>query len=401
MKTPWPLVRVDSVGEVQAGRQRSAKIVNGTSCPYLRVANVFDGYIDFGDVLEMPFTESEQAIYSLKPNDILLNEGQSLELVGRSSIYTGPESAYCFQNTLVRFRPSERISPQFAQGLFQFYRVSGVFASIAKRTTSIAHLGVQRFAGLEIPLPPLEEQAGIVRVLKTWDDGIRQISNLIAAKVKFKQGLMQQVLTGKRRFPEFGDEWEEAEIRSFLTESRVPGSHGKTARKLTVKLYGKGVIPKKEVRAGSKATKYYVRSKGQFIYSKLDCLNGAFGIIPDELDGYETTLDLPAFDVADVVNTRWFWYFMIRESFYKGLLGLANGGRKARRVNPRDLLRVEISMPTRAEQDRITELLEAADQEITLLQEELDALKEQKKGLMQKLLTGEIRVRSIEAGGRS
>lgn len=57
------------------------KIVNGTSRPYLRVANVFDGYIDFGDVLEMPFTESEQAIYSLKPNDILLNEGQSLELV--------------------------------------------------------------------------------------------------------------------------------------------------------------------------------------------------------------------------------------------------------------------------------------------------------------------------------
>ena len=72
--------------------------------PYLRVANVFDGWIDYSDVLEMDFTPTERETFSLLPNDLLLNEGQSLELVGRSSMYLGKPNRYCFQNTLVRFR---------------------------------------------------------------------------------------------------------------------------------------------------------------------------------------------------------------------------------------------------------------------------------------------------------
>jgi type I restriction enzyme S subunit len=224
------------------------------------------------------------------------------------------------------------------------------------------------------------------------------LSDLIAAKLRFKQGLMQQLLTGKRRFPEFRDEWVHSPIGAFLSESRIPGTHGAEARKLTVKLYGKGVIPKSDTRAGSEATKYYRRKSGQFIYSKLDFLNGAFGIIPHELDGYESTLDLPAFDIHESVDPDWFRYFVIRESFYKNLLGLANGGRKARRVNPDDLLKVNIPCPEKAEQSRIADALKTTDCEIDILRRELDALKTQKKGLMQKLLTGQVRVPA--SGGR-
>jgi type I restriction enzyme S subunit len=246
-------------------------------------------------------------------------------------------------------------------------------------------------------LPPLPEQKAIVSVVTTWDRGIRQLSDLIAAKLRFKQGLMQQLLTGKRRFPEFTDDWDRRSIESFLVESRIPGTHGAEAKKLTVKLYGKGVIPKTETRAGSTATKYYRRKAGQFIYSKLDFLNGAFGIIPTELDGFESTLDLPAFDIGYSVDPDWFRYFVVRETFYKNLLGLANGGRKARRVIPDDLLKVSIPFPAKLEQSRIADTLNTADREIEFLRKELDALKTQKKGLMQKLLTGQVRVAS---GGR-
>lgn len=245
--------------------------------------------------------------------------------------------------------------------------------------------------------PPVSEQKAIASVVTTWDRGIRQLSDLIAAKLRFKQGLMQQLLTGGRRFPEFTDDWDRRSIGSFLVESRIPGTHGAEAKKLTVKLYGKGVIPKIETRAGSIATKYYRRKAGQFIYSKLDFLNGAFGIIPTELDGFESTLDLPAFDISDSVDPDWFRFFVVRESFYKNLLGLANGGRIARRVNPDDLLKVSIPFPAKPEQSRIADTLNTADREIDLLRKKLDTFKTQKKGLMQKLLTGQVRVAS---GGR-
>lgn len=263
--------------------------------------------------------------------------------------------------------------------------------------SSLVHVRKADITGQVCFRPPVSEQKAIASVVTTWDRGIRQLSDLIAAKLRFKQGLMQQLLTGGRRFPEFTDDWDRRSIGSFLVESRIPGTHGAEAKKLTVKLYGKGVIPKIETRAGSIATKYYRRKAGQFIYSKLDFLNGAFGIIPTELDGFESTLDLPAFDISDSVDPDWFRFFVVRESFYKNLLGLANGGRIARRVNPDDLLKVSIPFPAKPEQSRIADTLNTADREIDLLRKKLDTFKTQKKGLMQKLLTGQVRVAS---GGR-
>lgn len=92
------------------------------------------------------------------------------------------------------------------------------------------------------------------------------------------------------RFPEFRDagEWEVQKIRQNLSESRVKGSKGDVAKKLTVKLWRNGVFEKQEALKGSANTQYYRRKAGQFIYSKLDFLNQAFGIVPDRLDNYES-----------------------------------------------------------------------------------------------------------------
>ena len=87
-----------------------------------------------------------------------------------------------------------------------------------------------------------------------------------------------------------------------MVESRIKGSNGKEARKITVKLWGKGVFEKTNKRVGSENTKYYKRKSGQFLYSKLDFLNCAFGIIPLDLDGLESTVDLPCFDISDGIT---------------------------------------------------------------------------------------------------
>jgi type I restriction enzyme S subunit len=247
---------------------------------------------------------------------------------------------------------------------------------------------------LKIFIPPLYEQKKIARVLSTWDKAIETVEKLIDNSKAQKKALMQQLLTGKRRLPKFDKEWKNTPLGKLIVESRISGTTGDIAQKITIKLYGQGVVPKNEKRPGSQSTRYYKRKSGQFIYSKLDFLNGAFGIIPKELDGFESTLDLPAFDFKTGVEPVWFINFVSREEFYSANLSLANGGRKARRVNPKDLLNLKVLLPSYPEQQKIASLLTTADKKIETLQQKLDYLKQEKNALMQQLLTGKRRVKA-------
>lgn len=163
----WEWSRVSDVGETILGRQRAPKHEQGENLTsYLRVANVFEDLIDSSDLLSMNFTPEEQEKYRLQNGDILLNEGQSAELVGRPALYRGHPPAVCFQNTLVRFRPSPLLNPEFALIVFRAYLRCGIFRTIAKWSTNIAHLGLKRFDQLPFPLPPLEVQSWLVGLVK-------------------------------------------------------------------------------------------------------------------------------------------------------------------------------------------------------------------------------------------
>lgn len=159
----WQWTRMDVVGTVQLGRQRAPQHHTGEHMrPYLRVANVFEDRIDTSDILTMNFSPTEYETYRLEAGDILLNEGQSLELVGRPAMYNNEVPGACFQNTLVRFRVHAKLNKKYALIVFRAYLHNGRFQQIAKWTTNIAHLGAGRFALLEFPLPPLNEQDRIV-----------------------------------------------------------------------------------------------------------------------------------------------------------------------------------------------------------------------------------------------
>lgn len=240
-------------------------------------------------------------------------------------------------------------------------------------------------------VPTLEEQHKQGEMLRVWDNTIESAEKLLANSRAQKLALINALLGGKRRL-RHGPAWQKRKISDLIVESRISGSAGDVAKKITVKLYGRGVLAKGEKRAGSDSTQYYRRRAGQFIYSKLDFLNGAFGLIPAELDGYESTLDLPAFDFRDGVDSRWFLHYVSREDFYLGQHGLANGGRKARRVNPQDLLRVVIDVPELAEQHAISEAIDTAIAEEKAFERMAENFKAQKRVLMSELLTGKRRV---------
>ncbi len=189
------LIPVRELGEVRMGKQLSPDSrAAGRKFPYLRVANVLDGRIDYSDVKSMGFTEAERNVYSLRPGDILLNEGQSLELVGRSAIYDQPEGAFCFQNTLVRFRPGEEVLPKYAQAVFSRWLSTGVFASIAKKTTSIAHLGGDRFSALQFPLRPIAEQRHIVEVVDALSGAQGSIEEEISKRAAIIEGMVEDLV---------------------------------------------------------------------------------------------------------------------------------------------------------------------------------------------------------------
>lgn len=149
--------------------------------------------------------------------------------------------------------------------------------------------------------------------------------------------------------------WEQRKLKNFLTESRIVGTKGDVAQKITVKLWGKGVVKKNEVHQGSKATQYFQRKTGQFIYGKLDFLHAAFGIVPEQLNNFESTLDTPAFNVQGL-NSIFLLGFVLRKKFYLYQGSLANGTRKAKRIHADVFLEMPIEFPSINEQQSIENL---------------------------------------------
>jgi type I restriction enzyme, S subunit len=189
----WIWTTIGRAGQVLLGRQRAPQHHNGPHMrPYLRVANVLEDRIDMSDVKSMNFTPSEFEKYHLLPGDILLNEGQSSDLVGRSAIYRGEIKDCCFQKTLLRFRTDERVSPQYAQIVFLHYLHSKRFRRAAPITTNMAHLTLERLLPIEFPLPPREEQDLIVHGYHEAREAIDEIA--LALSDRERNSLRQSIL---------------------------------------------------------------------------------------------------------------------------------------------------------------------------------------------------------------
>lgn len=191
----WVWSTYEQLGRIQLGRQRSPKYHNGPNMrPYLRVQNVFEDRIDLSDVMEMEFSPSDFEKYQLAPGDLLLNEGQSPEFLGRPAIYRGELPGACFTNTLIRFRAAEGVSVEFALHLSRHYMLAGRFVDEGTITTNIAHLSLGRLATVEFPLPPFAEQKRIVGEVERRLSLVRSVESEVDANLKRAQSLRSAVL---------------------------------------------------------------------------------------------------------------------------------------------------------------------------------------------------------------
>jgi type I restriction enzyme S subunit len=176
-------IRIDEIGEISMGRQKAPKYRLGTRPrPFLKVVNIGNLELNLSDVEEMDFSERDQERYGLRPGDILLTEGDLVSAfnVGRPAVYEGEIEGCCFQNTLIRFRPSDRLKSYYGLLIFEGARLAGELAQVGK-TTTVTHLGLGRFSELTIPIPPLLVQ----------EETINSLRQLLAARISLRQRLLE------------------------------------------------------------------------------------------------------------------------------------------------------------------------------------------------------------------
>ena len=253
-----------------------------------------------------------------------------------------------------------------------------VAKELKKKATGISVLGISKsnLLNLKIKLPPLDEQEKIAEILSTWDEAINLTINLIESKKQFKKALMQNLLTAKIRFPQFKGEWERVKLKE-IAEVYQPQTISQ--RELTdsgFDVYGaNGIIGK------------YGRYNHEFEQVVIGCRGncGAVNFTKPKswITGNAMVINLD--NSTKAIKT--FIYYLLSNTNFQYLI--SGSGQPQITSNIRYH---KIKLPNLDEQQKIAEVLTACDDEINLLNLKLENFKKQKQGLMQKLLSGKVRI---------
>ncbi len=258
---------------------------------------------------------------------------------------------------------------------------------------------------LKIPLPPLKEQQKIAEFLTTWDEAISMQNDLIKAKEELKKGLMQKLLSGEVRFDGFVGEWKEVRLKEVLKSNKLGGNYKNSLEISNNPLIKMGNIKRGQINI--KKIEYILNKEplinehlikyGDLFFNTRNTLDlvGKVAIWRNELDRAFYNSNLMKLVFNEKIESNFFMNYLFNtEKVLVKLKSYATGTTSVAAIYTKDLLNLKIKLPPLQEQQKIAEVLSNTDKEIELLKNELDALKEQKKGLMQKLLSGEIRVKN-------
>lgn len=249
---------------------------------------------------------------------------------------------------------------------------------------------------INLPIPPLKEQEKIASILSTWDQYIENIDSIIESKKKQKKGLMQNLLTGEVRLPGFNGEWKEVKLGDVIKEVNKKTTKNNEYEILSVTK--DGIIPQNKYFTKQIASKnnkgYKIVKEGNLVFSTMNLWMGSLDI----LKGIEIGIVSPAYKVfkIDIENFDILFlndFMKTNRMIYLYNINSEQGASVVRRNLDLDsLLSSRINLPPIDEQVAIASVLSSADREIELLEDLRNKRMEEKKGLMQLLLTGIVRV---------
>jgi len=253
---------------------------------------------------------------------------------------------------------------------------------------------------LKIPLPSLPEQKKIAEILSTWDRAIEQVGKLIDAKQRLKKGLMQKLLTGRMRFPEFGKPaskkdkmpkgWKEALLGDIVEvnmgTSPPSESYNKTNFGLPLIQGNADIVGRKTAPTRWTSEITTECFPGELIMTVRAPVGEIAKSVHHACIGRGVCVIRPGKDA----NSNFIYQLLLK---YETKWKRFGQGSTFTCLTGKDVRNYKLSVPHESEQHRIAAVLESCDREIELLRKKQAALKQQKKGSMQKLLTGEVRVK--------
>ena len=242
-------------------------------------------------------------------------------------------------------------------------------------------LSVAKLIRYKLAVPPLAEQKKIAEVLGVWDRAIEKQSQLIEQLTLRKRGLMQQLLTAKRRLPGFSEPWKELKIRD-IAKIRKGEQVNKEDLFSNAKypVINGGITPSGYLNIYNTTANTITISEGGN-----SCGYVNFMTTPFWSGGHCYTID-----VKDGINNLFVYQLLKHNEKYIMSLRVGSG---LPNIQVKDLENLKLAVPNNQEQTAIAEVLTAADREIELAQQKLELLRQQKRGLMQQLLTGQKRVK--------
>lgn len=384
----WKQGKFDDISELVMGHSPPGDSYNTNNEGF----PLINGPVEFTDKYPIKRQWTSKPTRLCRVNDLLFCvRGSS---TGRINI---ADDTYCIGRGIAAIRAKEGFSSteyikqqlQYSMQRILRFTAGSTFPSIDKKT----------FNQIEVVIPPLPEQEKIAEILGKWDQAIEKTQRLIEAKEKLKKGLMQQLLTGKMRFKEFkGQKWRIFQLQDICLQFQNGGTPS-----TQIPEYWKGNIPWvtgadfdhlkiKEIRKN--ITEEAIQNSSTNLIEKGDLLLvtrtgvGKMAIAPFNI---AISQDITGLRLDNKSCDAFFLLSYLNHSS----LGLSryNQGTSINGITRRDLKSHKINLPPLKEQQKIALVLNAADKEIKLLCKKLEELKQQKKGLMQKLLTGKTRVK--------
>lgn len=395
----WSVGKLGDLGDFRKGKGISGNDIKKTGLPAIMYGDIYVKYNTFFKKADFRIDEetSKNSISINKGDLLFTGSGETAEEIGKCVSYQGDDEIYIGGDIIA-------LTLNGGHSLFLAYQQNS-YSQIKQKAKlgqgySVVHIYEKHIRGLNILLPRIKEPEKIAEILYTWDKAIELKEKLIKEKKEFKIGLMQKLLTGKIRFPGFTGEWTDIPLNNIV--ERITSKNEENNKTVITISSKEGFVNQDEyfnkIVASKDLSEYFLLKKGDFVYNKSYSNGYPVGAIK-RLDSFEkavvTTLYICFRIKEKKVSSNFLKYY-----FDSGLLNnqinrIANEGGRAHgllNVTPNDFFNVKVNLPEYEEQEKISEILLTNEQDIQLSEKNLFELKEQKKGLMQLLLTGIVRV---------
>ena len=341
---------------------------------------------------EVSISDSQLKEFSVTYGDILFQRSsENYEDAGTANVYLDRDKTAVFSGFVIRGKKVGNYNPLYLNALLH---IGAVRREITRRAAGAQHINISQesLASVQVGLAELFEQQKIAEILTAQDKIIELKEKLVAEKQQHKKYLMQLLLTGKKRLHGEFEAWKTEQLgKLFLNRVETK----REDLQLLAITGTQGIIPRSELdlkdNSSEDKSKYLRICVGDIGYNTMRMWQGV-----SAYSNYEGIVS-PAYTIlspTDAVNAKYFAYlFKMPEViflFYRFSQGLVDDTRNLKYEN---FKKIKVTYPESiSEQNAIVRILEAADQEIFLLQQSLEQEKQKKKALMQLLLTGIVRV---------